>query len=91
MVKHPKASDLSKMMRRKQKWPEVSPTGPYTAVSALELVENRRVISSEVFVDDDVDSRILCVLGHRHRPATQYRDLCNILHPDHSVQHPRPY
>lgn len=60
-------------------------TGPYAASSALELVENRRVVLGEVLVDDDVDSGIFGGLGHGYWPPTQYRDLCDVLHLDHGI------
>lgn len=64
------------------------PQSPDTAVGIVKLVEQRLGIRVEVLVEDDVDARVLGVLGHLDGSAAEDGDLGDVFHLDHGVEHP---
>jgi hypothetical protein len=62
---------------------------PYCTTSALQLAEHIGPIVQEVGMDDDVDSRIVGLFGHRDRSSTEDGDLSDILHLEHGIKNTR--
>jgi len=64
---------------------------PHAARRVAQLVQHGVRVGIEVLVEDDVDARVVGVLGHGHGSSAQNGDLGDGFSLDHGVEHAAPH